>query len=158
MKKISITTFLLVAWSSALFAGQSANAENPKGRVTVFGCLQQGMLLDTYMLTDASMGGDPLHGLYGEERSDATLPAGKEPVPLRLAKAEDSYILVPESSVDLKSHIGQRVEITGKRVEPGSRGYELQNSLSPGKSSAENPRSRPEIRVSSVWKVSGICQ
>ncbi len=156
-----------------------------RDRIAVIGCLQQGTSPDTYVLThavpaktgsvqreegdqqqadrmadDRSRTEPDDRSTTAQDRDQADQPdqTGQEPNspdPSELARTQDNYLLVPDSTVDLKDHIGHRVEITGEMVEPGSASDESQEPDSGRMSGDQN---RPEIRVTSIRHIAKTCQ
>ena len=113
-------------------ASQEPQAGGGQGRGggprTVTGCLRAGDTAGTYTLTDIVMQGAPGGAATTTGGSTATSgttagtgtatagggqPAGGAPM---------SAMLVPDPSIDLKPHVGHKIEVTGSLVGGGRRG------------------------------------
>ena len=114
-------------------ASQDPQASGGQGRGggprTVTGCLRAGDTAGTYTLTDIVMqppGGGAATTTAGSTAAGGTTagtgtaatagggqPAGGAPM---------SAVLVPDPSIDLKPHVGHKIEVTGSLVGGGRRG------------------------------------
>jgi hypothetical protein len=115
-------------------AGQGRGGGGPR---TVTGCLRAGDTAGTYMLTDIVMAGAPgaagstagaTAGGTGTTAGTGTGTAGATGTGAATAGGQrqggvpTSAMLVPDAGIDLKPHVGHKVEITGSRVGGGRRG------------------------------------
>lgn len=193
MKKTLMTMFMLLAGSLALTAAPqsqdqpqtdeqsnpSAHSQTSSDRITVTGCLQQGTSPNTYVLNHAmpsnassSYGGqtdqDQARADMNQNQNnpDMNMPSDQNQaqMPSEEARTENnSYVLIPGSNVDLKSHIGHQVEITGKMMEGGTTTRSSQRSTTPtGQMSQSQSRTesgnQPEIKVMSIRHIAEACQ
>lgn len=86
--------------SSQSRTDQSSSAK--QHRMTLTGCLQAGTEPNTYILSNVS------------STNSASKPSkGESQTPGEMARAETSYILVPQAGVDISQHVGKRVRVTG---------------------------------------------
>jgi hypothetical protein len=133
MKRLFTATCLAATFAVGLAAqstGTSGSTADPQqtagggqragGPRTVTGCLRAGDTAGTYMLTDVQMqgaggttagstttgGSATTTGTAGS--GAATTASGQRP-----AGAPSSIMLTPDSSVDLKAHVGHKIEVTG---------------------------------------------
>jgi hypothetical protein len=129
MKRVFTATCLAATFAVGL-AAQSTTSSQTKtppaggqrgGPRTVTGCLRAGDTADSYMLTDVQMqggGGRPGDTTAGSTATGGTTPGtttgstGTAPQGGR-AMAPMSMMLVPASGVDLKPHVGHKIEVTG---------------------------------------------
>lgn len=118
-------------------SGQSG-MENSEHKITLTGCLQAGTEPNTYILTNAT-------------NSTAKGSSGNE-APSEMARAENSYVLVPESGIDLSKHVGHRVRVTGSMEEGAMSGS---SGASGGSQSTTN---MTRFDVKSIKHVSNTCQ
>jgi hypothetical protein len=99
-------------------AGGQGRGGGPR---TVTGCLRAGDTAGSYMLTDIVMQGGGAGAGATTTGSTAsgtgTATAGGQ----RQGGAPMSAMLVPDAGIDLKPHVGHKVEITGSRVGGGGR-------------------------------------
>ncbi len=162
----------------------SAQSQTSRDHITVTGCLQQGTSPNTYILNHAmpsnatsSYGGQNEQN-QAENDQNMNMPSDQNQamntpeqnnqgynsqMPSAEARTENnSYVLIPGSNVDLKSHIGHQVEITGKMM-GGKTTRSAQRSTSPtgqmsqSQSTTENA-GQPEIRVMSIRHLAETCQ
>ena len=106
---------------SLAFTAYAQMQAGPSKSTTLTGCLEKGSEPDSYMLHNASM-----------------RQLGSSESPNKMARSVTSYKLIPDRNVDLKDHIGHKVEVTG--------------SLMHGSYSETNET--PEFRVSSIRHLS----
>ena len=120
MKRILTTTGLAMACAVGLAAtqattGTSGTAQDPQtttgqrggGPRTITGCLRAGDTAGTYELTN-------IEGLGGGRRGgDATAGTATGTQQGRGPGGPMTLMLTPESSVDLKPHVGHKIEVTG---------------------------------------------
>jgi len=119
---------------------RSSSMGSEKGnKTTLTGCLQTGSEPNTYMLNNVSM---------SRNRSGST--------PSEMARAETSYKLIPEGSVDLKDHVGHKVEVTGM-LEHAEMSMEHSTSGESSSSYSNKSSEVPEIKVSSIRHISATC-
>ena len=103
---------------------QSGQARGPR---TVTGCLRAGDTAGTYMLTDIQMGnrsGDTTAGGGGSTTTGGgtTATTGSTTAEGQRGQMPTSVMLNPESGVDLKAHVGHKIEVTGTMAGGGRRG------------------------------------
>jgi len=179
MKKTLITMFMLLAGSLALTAASQSQdqpqMDNPPAQgqmsqdhITVTGCLEQGTSPNTYVLNHA-MRSNATSSYSGQNDQNMDMPSNDQnqamnpsdqdnnsQMPTEEARTENnSYVLIPDTSskVDLKSHIGHKVEITGEMMRDGSTTNEMSQSQSSTQTSGQ-----PEIRVMSIRHIAETCQ
>ena len=141
MKRVLTATCLAAAFAVGLSAQSTATsgstAQDPQtttagqgrgGPRTATGCLREGDTAGTYMLTDVTMqGGGRRGGMGGGAAAGGTTAgstttgstAGTMPQGGR-GMGPQSVMLTADSSVDLKAHVGHKVEVTGTMT--GGRG------------------------------------
>jgi len=124
--------FLAFAFAARTQTGQmqgtSSQERSQKAKFT--GCLQSGTTPESFTLNNVKV---------------AQTRTGK--TPSRMARAESSYTLLPDSRVNLARHVGHEVEITGS----------LMNA--PTSSSGKSDQGQnAEIRVSSIRHISDTCR
>jgi len=131
--------------SFAITAGAQTDArtdEQSKGQVnnkavTLTGCLVAGTQANTYILQNATM----------PQR------ARQQGAPVELARAESSYLLVPQkTSLDLQAHVGHKVSVTGKIAGEGSA---MSQPNVPQSSQSESNLTR--FDVNSIKHLSNTC-
>jgi len=102
---------------------QSGQARGPR---TVTGCLRAGDTAGSYMLTDIQMGnrsGDTTAGGGSTTTGGGTTATtGSTTAEGQRGQMPTSVMLNPESGVDLKAHVGHKVEVTGTMAGAGRRG------------------------------------
>ena len=108
----------------------SGGSKSQAKETSLTGCLEAGTVPNTFVLKNVS----------------AETSAGSEAKPTELAKTESEYALTPAGKVNLKDHLGHKVEVTGVILaqKQGKRG-----------GSDTTPMSR--FRVKSVKEVSTDC-
>jgi hypothetical protein len=147
MRKTFMTLFLLLACSAVLAAqsqGQpqsyqpatSSSAQMEKS-VTLTGCLAAGKDPGTFVLRSVTKSGMN-QGQSSQNKSGAK--------PSELAKTEPSYALIPEGKVDLKSHLGHKVEVTGMIAESSK------------SNTSTEMTGQAELKVSSIRHISSTCK
>ncbi len=134
MRTKSIALFLPMTFVLALLVYAQTQTGSMGGErsknMKITGCLQAGSEPNTYVLNNANM---------SRSRSSRT--------PSEMARAETSYKLIPEDSVDLKDHVGHKVEVTGT----------LENQESSMEHSSPSANETPELKVSSIRHISPTC-
>jgi hypothetical protein len=140
MGPVALSLALVLSAQSQSSGHKSHNAKG--NRITVTGCLQAGTEPNTYVLNNA-MG--VIRGKSGK-------------TPSQMARTEDTYKLVPEGNLDLKSHVGHKVEVTGMEEMMGSSSAGSMRSESSSSSGAESGMNAPELRVSKIRHISDTCQ
>jgi len=158
------------------WSNPSSQSQMSPDRITIKGCLQRGTTPDTYVLNNATSNSSWNRWRSSEKDQEQTSAQGESRpsdddsramnrdensqgdnprMPSAEARAENSYVLVPESeNVDLKSHIGHTVEITGEMTERRSADDESQEQAG----SSSQTSNRPEIKVTSIRHISETCQ
>ena len=112
--------------------------------VTLVGCLQAGTETGTFTLTNATM--------KAAGASATTTPAEPPASPTAAAKDDKkSYTLTPGSSVDLKAHVGHRVEVTGSWS-----GTQLSEAR-PGELPRTEPGAMKKVEVTTIKHLSPTC-
>ena len=108
------------AGTTGTTADQSGQTRAPR---TVTGCLRAGDTAGTYMLTDIQMGnrsGDTTAG--GSTTTGGTTATTGTTAEGQRGQMPTSVMLNPESGVDLKAHVGHKIEVTGTMAGGGRRG------------------------------------
>ena len=129
-------------------------SSSTSSQITLTGCLQTGTEPNTYVLTNAIT--STAKNKRGKESSNQA--------PSEMARAESSYILVPENGVDLSKHVGHRVRVTGTVEEGSSSSSGMTGSSSSGQtssnsmSSQSNQSNMARFDVKSIRHVSNTCQ
>lgn len=158
MKKMLTALWLPVALSVAIAAvgapkqkqDSSMQGSSPSSsQITLTGCLQTGTEPNTYVLTNATT---------SSAKSKHGGKTGSNQAPSEMARAESSYILVPESGMDLSKHVGHRVRVTGT-IE----GQGMTSSSSTGQEQAAagaqmSQTNMARFDVKSIRHVSNTCQ
>jgi hypothetical protein len=132
MKRVVTATCLAAAFAVGL-AAQSAtsstqtpsaspNQRGATGPRTVTGCLRAGDKEGTFMLTDVVMpagarSGDTTGTTGGTTAGGETTAGGTGTTP----RPPTSIMLMPASDVDLKAHVGHKIEVTGTMAGGGAR-------------------------------------
>jgi hypothetical protein len=163
---------------------QTAPSSSTMGKnLTMTGCLQAGTEPNTYVLFNAtpsdmnqSSRNDEIYDQsqsrrdidsqrHAEDRTpdDQNLQSQSGTMPSEMARTENSYTLIPDGRVDFKSHVGQRVEVTGKISETTARTNQSSKATTPaGQSSSIHSSTemtgQPQLRVSSIRQISQTCQ
>lgn len=138
MKRLLTATCLAMACAVGLGAQQTTGTSGTTadqggqgrgGPRTVTGCLRAGDTAGTYMLTDIQMGersGDTAGTTAGTSTtSGSTTTSGTSGMSAtggQRGQMPTSLMLNPESSVDLKAHVGHKIEVTGTMAGGGRRG------------------------------------
>ncbi len=116
------------------------NASQEKGKsMKLTGCLQNGSEPNTYILDNVSM---------AQSRTSEA--------PSEMARTEPSYKLIPEGDIDLKDHIGHKVEVTGMLMNEEREGNESSSSGS-SSSSYSQTSGTPELKVSAIRHLATTC-
>ncbi len=161
----------------------SSSASDMGKTVTITGCLRSGTSPNSYVLNNVmssdmsrqsyqrgkDQSENQTHGEYGDQgwnRStdtpDLQHSAQSGSTPSEMARAETSYTLIPGKQVDLKSHIGQKVEVTGMMAEASSQMSPNRTPSTTERSSANHDThwmsGQPHFKVSSIRQLSGSCQ
>lgn len=145
MKRVLTATSFAMACAVGLAAqqqttgtsGTTADEQAGRGPRTVIGCLRAGDTAATYVLTDIQMpnrGGDTTGTTGGGTTAGGTTTtggttagggqAGQMPTSLNLTTTE--------SSVDLKAHVGHKIEVTGTMAGGGRRGGDTTSGTTGG--------------------------
>src|SRR5688572_933436 len=104
MKQKAIAISLTLACCIAFAVAAQAPSTETKGQgkdVTLSGCLQAGTEPNTFTLKNVTY----------------TPVAGSETRPPELAKVDTEYRLAADANVNLKNHVGHKVEVTGMIIE-----------------------------------------
>ena len=97
-KAIAISLTLACCIAFAVAAQDPSTETKVKGKdVTLSGCLQAGTEPNTFTLKNVTY----------------TQAAGSETTPPELAKVDTEYRLAADAKVNLKNHVGHKVEVTG---------------------------------------------
>jgi hypothetical protein len=151
MKRLLTATCFAMACAVGLAAQQTTGTTGTSGTTaeqggqgrggprTVTGCLRAGDTAGTYMLTDIQMG--DRSGTTGttsgtSTTSGSTTTSGTSAEGGQRGQMPTSLMLNPESSVDLKAHVGHKIEVTGTMAGGGRRGGDTTASTS-GSTSGE---------------------
>jgi hypothetical protein len=118
----------LAAQQTTGTAGTTGTTEDQSGQQrgprTVTGCLRAGDTAGTYMLTDIQMGnrtGDTTAGGGTTTGGGTTATTGTTAEGQR-GQMPTSVMLNPDPGVDLKAHVGHKVEVTGTMAAGGRPG------------------------------------
>jgi len=139
MKQLFTATCLAATFAVGLAAQSTgtagSTAQDPQaaggqgrggGPRTVTGCLRAGDTAGTYMLTDVQMQGGGGAGAAGTTAAGGTTPGtatgGTTAGTQGRGGAPGSIMLSADSSVDLKAHVGHKIEVTGTMAGGGRRG------------------------------------
>ncbi len=152
MKRMLTALWLPMALSIVITAGaapkqdQSGQSDKDKSskqhKMTLTGCVQQGTEPNSYMLTNVT--------------SDSAR-SKSDKAPSEMARAESSYILVPENStMDLSKHVGHRVRVTGSIEDKGMTDMSSQSSQSSSSQTSSSNATRFDVK--SIKHVSDTCQ
>jgi|WetSurMetagenome_2_1015567.scaffolds.fasta_scaffold159897_2 hypothetical protein len=157
--------------------------------VTITGCLQPGTAPNSYVLNNV-MSSDMTQQSYlpdnhqpevrepNQGRADSSDPdqnldrtaddqninkQQRESVPSQMARTETSYVLIPDNHLDLKSHLGQRVEAIGQMTEgelntPESSKDSTSTKQSSSSQGATGMNWQLRFKVSSIRQISPTCQ
>lgn len=162
MKRSLMTLFLLLASSLALTAAQSGqqSSSGQHGRdITITGCLQQGSSPDSFMLSNAKSSEMSQRGQYDPSQSQPSAEGQTESgMPAEMARTENDYMLVPEGTVDLRSHIGKRVEITGEMMSPAESGTESGTTTPSTGRATRGMSAQPQVKVHTVREIAQSCE
>lgn len=127
MKRVLTATCFAMACAVGLAAQQTtgtagttgtteAQSGQSRGPRTVTGCLRAGDTAGTYMLTDIQMGnrsGDTTAGGGSTTTGGGTTATTGTTAQGQRGQMPTSLMLNPESGVDLKAHVGHKIEVTG---------------------------------------------
>ena len=133
MKRVVTATCFAMACAVGLAAQQTTGTTGTtedqsgqgRGPRTVTGCLRAGDTAGTYMLTDIQMGNRATTGTTAGGGTTATggtttatggtttTAGGETTATGERGQRPTSLTLNPESSVDLKTHVGHKIEVTG---------------------------------------------
>jgi hypothetical protein len=126
MKRVLTATCLAATFAVGLAAQSTstANQEPPMrgqgggGPRTVTGCLRAGDTAGSYMLTDVVMpagrrGGDAAAGSTAGAAGSTTAATGENPQGARATTPPVTLMLSAPADVDLKPHVGHKIEVTG---------------------------------------------
>jgi hypothetical protein len=138
MKRVLTATCFAMACAVGLAAQQTTGTAGTTGTTddqsgqqrgprTVTGCLRAGDTAGTYMLTDIQMGnrtGDTTAGAGSTTTGGGTTATTGSATTAEGQRGQmpTSVMLNPESGVDLKAHVGHKVEVTGTMAAGGRRG------------------------------------
>jgi len=137
---LPLTFSLALAAYAQTQTEMSGNASHQKKRrMTLVGCLQTGSEPNTFILKNVSM---------SRSRSSGT--------PREMAKTETAYVLIPEENVDLKSHVGHKVEVSGMPMHENDSMGSAHESTESSPSYSEEGET-PALRVSSIKHLSTTC-
>lgn len=141
MKRLLTATCFAMACAVGLAAQQTTGTTGTSGTTadqsgqgrggprTVTGCLRAGDTAGTYMLTDIKMGersGETTGTTSGTSTTAGSTTtsgtSGTSATGGQRGQMPTSLMLNPESSVDLKAHVGHKIEVTGTMAGGGRRG------------------------------------
>ncbi len=147
--------------------GSSRSDHSSMGKqhsMSLTGCLQAGTEPNTYILSNVSSG-------------KAARNKNKAGAPGEMARAESSYVLVPQSGVDISQHVGKRVRVTGSiesqdmnsgsskwdskndtSSQEGSKGSMGSQSSSSSSQMGSSSSNMPRFDVRSIKQISNTCQ
>ncbi|HEX4565300.1 MAG TPA: hypothetical protein VH138_01665 [Vicinamibacterales bacterium] len=144
MKRVITATCFAMACAVGLAAQQTTGTTGAtpdqsgqgRGPRTVTGCLRAGDTAGTYMLTDIQMGNRATTGTTAGGGTTATggtttTAGGGTTATGESGQRPTSLTLNPESSVDLKAHVGHKIEVTGT-MEGGRRGGDTTSGTTGG--------------------------
>jgi hypothetical protein len=138
MKRVITSTCLAAAFAVGLAAQSTSTAQDPPAGqrggprpVTATGCLRAGDTAGTFMLTDVQMqgggrrGADTTGTTAGTTTTSGTTSGTAGSTATGTAQAgrgnmPTSLMLNPAADVDLKAHVGHKIEVTGTMA--GGRG------------------------------------
>ncbi len=130
-------------------SGQTGTMDNGR-KVTLTGCLQAGTEPNTWILTNAT--------------TSSAKSTRNNQAPSEMARAESSYVLVPENGIDLSKHVGHRVRVTGN-IEEGSSSTSPSTSNtgsssmgSTGTTGTQSSANMTRFDVRTIKHVSNTCQ
>ena len=159
MKRVVTATCLAAAFAVGLAAqsttpstqtpSSSPNQRGATGPRTVTGCLRAGDKEGTFLLTDVVMPGAPGDATgTGGTTAGGTTPTGTPPGSETTAggtgttpRPPMSIALMPGSDVDLKAHVGHKIEVTGTLAGGGARRTGTPGGSSPGGTTTSDPAS-----------------
>lgn len=128
---LMLVVLCLAPAALAQMGSQGSGAQDQSSNMTVTGCLQAGTEPNTFMLSNVSM---------------AASESGQTPD--QMARAESSYMLIPDANVQLRKHIGEKVQVTGMPAQMGG-----QSTQSPSSGTSQPT----QFRVSSIKKIASSC-
>lgn len=148
MKRLLTATCFAMACAVGLAAQQTTGAtgttgeqagQGGRGPRTITGCLRAGDTAGTYMLTDIQMsnrsgettgttagGGTTTGGGTTATTGGTTAGGGQR------GQMPTSLMLNPEASVDLKAHVGHKIEVTGTMAGGGRSGGDTTGATAGG--------------------------
>ncbi len=156
--------------------------------VTLTGCLEQGTEPNSFVLNNVNMSELNQQSQYqrrSDQSQDQNIPdqsqaQSNEPdqnqaqdqsgyesqsgsMPSELARTETSINVIPEGNLDLSSHVGQRVQVTGKISETTTRTNQSSRATTPSGQSSEMHSStqmsgQHQLQATSIRQISGSCQ
>ena len=126
-QKVIVTSLALVCCLALALAAQIPS----RGKeLNLTGCLQAGIEPNTFILKNVS----------------TQAAAGSETRPAELAKADTEYRLTADATVNLKDHVGQKVEVSG-----------IITGQTQERSAASEAARMSQLKVKSIKQVSETC-
>jgi hypothetical protein len=171
MKRVLTATCFAMACAVGLAAQQTTGTTGSEGQSgqsrsrTVTGCLRAGDTAGTYTLTDIQMGarsGDTTAGGGSATTGGGTTgTTGGTMAEGQRGQMPTSVTLNPESGVDLKAHVGHKVEVTGTMAPGGRSGGDPTTGTTGGGTGQETTGGQAHatrtLNVTSVRMVSESC-
>ena len=153
MKRLLLFAALAVAvGSTSLTAQDTAKPKTTaKDTITVTGCLQAGTAPDTFTLSNVTQVAAATSTTGTAGSATATASATSSP-----KGADTRYDLVTSANVNLKPHVGHKVEITGTEAK-GAKGTSGAATSTPPAASATGTAEAKKITVSAVKHVAASC-
>lgn len=151
MTRLLILTSLGVLAVCVLLTAQEAPkpATAAKGTITMTGCLQAGTAPDTFLLS---------HVTQTSSTSSATGTSGSATATASAASGDKTtgtkYELVVEGNVNLKPHVGHKVEVTGTHTMKEATGT---TGAAPAASAATGTAAAKKFTVTAVKHVAATC-
>jgi hypothetical protein len=154
MKRLLLLAGLAVAVGSASLMAQDTPKPQTttKDTISVSGCLQAGTTPDTFMLSNVTQTAtaSTATGTAGSATASASATTG--------AKSTDTkYELVASGTVNLKPHVGHKVEITGTPSDAKGTTGTTGSTPSTATSSATGAAPAKKITVTAVKHVAASC-
>jgi hypothetical protein len=150
MKRALVLTSLAAIVGSTALLAQDTSKQKATDTITATGCLQAGTTADSFTLTNVTQTAraSSATGTSGSATASASATAGGK-------ETDTKYELTADANVNLKSHVGHKVEITGTPDEKaGAAGSTSSTSSS---SSASGTRPVKKVKVTALKHVAPSC-